>query len=113
MQKRVLMFGYLSIFFASILGLGSKAFALDMNLVGLLTKSLNVTNQQAEGGAGAIFNAASQNMSIDDFAKVTDALPEVQSLMNSAPSLDTGSGTIGGLSSMLGKSGDLFPRLQG
>lgn len=113
MQKRVVMFGYLSIFFASVLGLGSTAFALDMNLVGLLTKSLNVTNQQAEGGAGAIFNAASQNMSIDDFAKVTDALPEVQSLMNSAPSLDTGSGTIGGLSSMLGKGGGSISSLAG
>ncbi len=113
MLTRVAMIGYLSIFFASILGSGSAAFALDMNLVERLTTSLNVTNQQAEGGAGAIFNAASQNMSIDDFTKVTDALPEVQSMMKSAPSSDGGSGTIGGLSSMLGKGGGSVSSLAG
>jgi len=113
MLKRSLTIELLSITCVLVLGMGSMAFAMDMDLVGLLTKSLNVTNQQAEGGAGAIFNAASQNMSVDDFAKVTNALPEVQSLMNAAPSLDTGSGAIGGLSTMLGKSGGSVSSLAG
>ena len=113
MLKRKLVIDFLSISFMLAMGIGSAAFALDMNLVSTLTKSLNVSSQQAEGGAGAIFNAASQNMSLDDFAKVTDALPEVQSLMKAAPSLDTGSGTLGGLSSMLGKSGGGVSSLAG
>ncbi len=113
MLKRKFLIGFLSISSILAMGIGSAAFAQDMNLVSILTKNLNVSSQQAEGGAGAIFNAASQNMSLDDFAKVTDVLPEVQSLMKAAPSVDTGSGTIGGLSSMLGKNGGGVASLAG
>ena len=113
MLKRKFLIGFLSISSILAMGIGSAAFAQDMNLVSILTKNLNVSSQQAEGGAGAIFNTASQNMSLDDFAKVTDVLPEVQSLMKAAPSVDTGSGTIGGLSSMLGKNGGGVASLAG
>lgn len=113
MLKRIFVIGFLSISYMFVIGIGSAAFAQDMNLVSMLTKNLNVSSQQAEGGAGAIFNAASQNMSLDDFAKVTNALPEAQSLMKAAPSFDTGSGTLGGLSSMLGKSGGGVSSLAG
>ncbi len=79
----------------------------DSELVGLLTQDLGVTTEQAKGGAGAIFNAASQNMNKDDFAKVTDALPEALSLMKAAPAMDSGSGsgTTGALSSMMKSAG--------
>jgi len=113
MLKRIFVIGFLSISYIFVIGIGSAVFSQDMNLVSMLTKNLNVSSQQAEGGAGAIFNAASQNMSPDDFAKVTNALPEAQSLMKAAPSLDTGSGTLGGLSSMLGKSGGGVSSLAG
>lgn len=85
------------------LGFGSPVFAMDMNLVGLLMKNLGVSQNQAAGGAGAIFNTASQNLSTEDFAKVTAALPEAQSLMDAAPVADEGSGALGGLSSVLDK----------
>ena len=42
-------------------------------------------------------------MSAEDFAKVTDALPEAQSLMDAAPVADEGSGALGGLTSILDK----------
>jgi hypothetical protein len=112
MRNHKFLIGFLSISCVLALGIGSAVFALDMNLVSVLTKNLGVSTQQAEGGAGAIFNAASQNMSVDDFAKVTHALPDIQSLMKAAPSMDTGAGTLGGLSSMLGKSGGVFLHLQ-
>jgi hypothetical protein len=95
------------------LGLTSPGQALDMDLVGLLTKSLGVTTQQAQGGAGAIFNAASQNMSTDDFAKVENALPDIQSLMTAAPAMDVGSGALGGVSSMLSKGGGSVASMAG
>jgi hypothetical protein len=85
------------------LGLGSPVLAMDLNLVGLLTKNLGVTQTQATGGAGAIFNTASQNMSAEDFAKITDALPEAQSLMDAAPAAEKGSGALGGLTGILDK----------
>ncbi|PID39505.1 MAG: hypothetical protein CR984_06685 [Proteobacteria bacterium] len=94
-------------------GMAMSAHAMDSDLVGLLTKSLSVTNQQAKGGAGAVFKAASKNMSAEDFTKVTDALPEVPSLMNAIPVSDAGSGSMGGLSSMLGKSGGSASSLAG
>ena len=52
------------------------------------------------GVARSIFNAASQKMSVEDFSNVTNAMPEVQSLMNAAPTANTGSGTLGGLPSI-------------
>lgn len=113
MRNHKFLIGFLSISCVLALGIGSAVFALDMNLVSVLTKNLDVSTQQAEGGAGAIFNAASQNMSNDDFAKVTHALPDIQSLMKAAPSMDKGAGTLGGLSSMLGKSGGSASSLAG
>jgi hypothetical protein len=112
MKKCVRLIGLLSTLVFVLINWGSPVFALDMDLVELLTKNLGVTNQQAEGGAGAIFNAASENMSLEDFAKVTDAMPEVKSLMNAAPKVKTGSGS-GGLSSMLTKAGGSMGTLAG
>lgn len=105
MIKRMLPILALAMVCSVISGMKSPALALGMDLVGLLTKNLGVTNPQAEGGAGAIFNSAAQRMSVEDFAKVSDAMPEVSPLRAAAPSIDTGSGTIGGLTSMLGKGG--------
>jgi hypothetical protein len=88
-----------------------SAVAMDTGLVGILTKQLGVSNAQAEGGSGAIFEAAAQNMSDADFATVTGALPEINSLINAAPKLD--SGTLGAVSSALGQSGGAISALAG
>ena len=113
MRKRAMMIGWLAMVGCMLFGGAFPVCAADLDLVGLLTKNLGVSNEQAEGGAGAIFNTASKNMSIDDFTKVTDALPEVTSLMNSVSSSGSGSGSLGGLSSMLGKSGSSLSTLAG
>jgi hypothetical protein len=94
-------------------GTGLSVFAMDTGLVGLLTKSLAVTPQQAEGGAGAIFKAASKNMRAEDFATVSNALPEAQSLMDAIPASGAASGTLGSLSSALGKGGGSISSLAG
>jgi hypothetical protein len=103
MLKKAVLSMFLLATVSLALGFGSPVFAMDMNLVGLLVKNLGVTQDQAAGGAGAIFNTASQKMSAADFAKVTDALPEAQSLMDAAPVADEGSGALGGLTSILDK----------
>lgn len=65
------------------------------DLIGLLTGKLGVTDQQAEGGAGAIFDYAKQKLGAEDFSKVTDALPGVDSLIGSAPESSTLTGKLG------------------
>ncbi|MBW1670145.1 MAG: DUF2780 domain-containing protein [Deltaproteobacteria bacterium] len=98
-----------------LLGLGTPAFSEGLELVELLVKNLGITTQQAEGGAGSIFNAAKQDMGVEDFKKVTTAMPEVEPLMAAAPKIEKSSGTLGGISSMLsedtgslGKMADLY-----
>jgi hypothetical protein len=59
-----------------LLGLGTLAFAEGLGLVEMLVKSIGITTQQAEGGAGSIFNAAKQNMGVEDFS--TDLPPDIR-----------------------------------
>jgi len=76
-------------------------------LTGLLTSRLGVSNAQAEGGAGSILGYAKQKLSADDFSKVTDAMPETESLIQAAPKTGGGgglAGKLGGASSLLGGS---------
>ena len=113
MKKRSMVIGWLAMMGCMLFGSAFPVRAADLDLVGLLTKNLGVSSEQAEGGAGAIFNAASKNMSVADFTKVTDSLPEVTSLMNKVSLSDSGSGGLGGFSSMLGKSGSSLSVLAG
>lgn len=71
------------------------------------TKNLGVTEPQAEGGAGAIFDYVKQKVSAGDFAKVTSALPGVNSLLEFAPKTSDLSGQVGGYSPALGGKSDL------
>jgi hypothetical protein len=113
MRKGAMMIGVLAMAGCILVGGAVPVYAADLGLVGLLTSKLGVTNEQAESGAGAIFSTASKKMSVEDFTKVTDALPEVTSLMSSFSSGDSGSGSLGGLSSMMGKTGSSLSTLAG
>jgi hypothetical protein len=73
-----------------------------MKLTPLLTKNLGVTEPQAKGGAGAIFDYVKQKVSAEDFAKVNSALPGVDSLLESAPKTSDLSRQVGGLSPAFG-----------
>jgi len=96
-----------------LLGLGTPAFSEGLELVELLVKNLGITTQQAEGGAGSIFNAAKQDMGVEDFKKVTTAMPEVEPLMAAAPKIEKGSGTLGGISSILSKDTGSLGKMAG
>jgi hypothetical protein len=68
-------------------------------LVKQLTDSLGVTESQAQGGLGSIFNYAKNNLSGTEFNQIANALPGVEGLLSSMPDiskLSSGEG-IGGL----------------
>lgn len=83
---------------------------LAADLVSMLTQNLGVTQQQAQGGAGAIFDYAKNKLSPNDFSKVAAAVPGIDSLLSSAPAaggaassfakLPGGAGSLAGLSSL-------------
>ncbi len=71
-------------------------------LIGQLTKSLNVTPAQASGGAGALFGLAKTKLSPVDFGKVASCVPGIDGLIKSAPAASSSKGIPGipGLSNL-------------
>ncbi len=74
-------------------------------LIGMLTSQLGVNEDQASGGAGALFKMAQEQLG-GDFSQVTSALPGVADLISKAPAADSGSG--GGLMGMAGAAMSAF-----
>jgi hypothetical protein len=63
-------------------------------LIAALSKELGSTPAQAEGAAGALFGLAKTRLKPDDFAKVSNAVPGMDSLLKAAPAVGT-SGVAG------------------
>jgi Protein of unknown function VcgC/VcgE (DUF2780) len=72
-----------------------------MDLITQLVDALGITGKQAEGGVGALFNNAKENLSTEDFNKASDAVPGVDKYMAEAPS----TGSDGGAGGLLKSSG--------
>ena len=89
MKKGILL---LSIFAMSVM-----AQAQTSDLIGMLTKEMGITKDQAEGGAGSLFNFGKETMTDTDFGKLSDVVPDMSGLLGAVPSL-------GGKKSMLGKA---------
>ena len=70
-------------------------------LIGSLVDTLGVSEEQATGGAGAVFKEAKNNMTSDDYSQLLGALPGIDSLIKAAP--ESG-GLAGKATSMLGGS---------
>jgi hypothetical protein len=75
-------------------------------LISLLTKNLGVTEGQAQGGSGAIFNLAKEQLSAEDFSAIASVVPGMDTLLNAAPQVSELSKTIGGKTSLMGGSTD-------
>jgi len=86
----------------SMLPMSEKTSSSDSGLIGNLTSQLGVTNQQATGGAGAIFDYAKQKLSPADYSTVSKSLPEAESLANAAPKSNGMAAMLGGNSSEAG-----------
>ncbi len=130
-NKVCLAFALASVFFVSSLGqaqlpkipanpvTGSKAPAPaavaaaanpSPELVGQLTKDLKVTNEQATGGAGALFGLAKSRLKPEEFAKVAGAVPGMDGLLAAAPKSLGEASPLGGVASAIpGGVGGLAP----
>jgi len=62
-------------------------------LVGKLTKQLNIKPEQAIGGAGALFGVAKMKMKPGDFLKVSNVIPGMDDLLKAAPVIGGGGGS--------------------
>jgi hypothetical protein len=76
--------------------------------MGMLTSTLGVTPQQAEGGVGSILKLANEKLVKGDFDQIAALIPGASKYMDTAKKLGAYAGTIGdlaGLTSSLGKLG--------
>ena len=58
-----------------------------MDLVKMLTSQLGVTESQATGGAGALFDMAKGVLSDSDYGQVAGAIPGIGDLISAAPAV--------------------------
>lgn len=80
------------------LGVSLSVHAAD--LVGLLTEQLGVTEDQAAGGAGAIFDYAQNQLGPEDFSQIAQTVPNMDSLLSVAPKSEAGGIVDQGLSAL-------------
>ena len=74
------------------------------SLSGLLMERLGVSQAQADGGAGALFQVAKQRMTESAFGQLKQAVPGMDSLLAAAPKASTTVDNLsGGLASVVGK----------
>ena len=80
-------------------------------LLPMLTESLGVTNDQAEGGMGALLGVAKNNLTGDEFGSLSQGIPGAESLLSAAPSIEK-TGGMSGLMSNLGAMGKLTQQFE-
>ncbi len=68
----------------------------------MLTSQLNVSKEQASGGAGLLFKLAKDQLSSGEFSQIASAIPGVKELISSAPEAGGLAGALGGLASSFG-----------
>lgn len=59
-----------------------------------IMQAADVDNTQALGGAGALFGLAKESMSAEDFSKVTDAVPEMDKMLDAVPAMGGSTSTF-------------------
>ncbi len=74
-----------------------------IGLTDILAQQLGVSQQQALGGAGAIFQAAQASMDPQAFTTLSQSLPGMDTMLEAAPVIQN---PLSGLGSMVGDAGD-------
>ena len=77
-----------------------------MELIQQLVSGLGINENQAEGGAGLLFQLAKNQLGQGDFAQVASAVPGIEGLMQAAPGL--GGESSGGGGGLVGKVMSMF-----
>lgn len=80
-----------------------------IGLVDILMRQLGVSQEQALGGAGAIFQAAQGNMNPQAFATLSQSIPGMNTMLGAAPA----SPIAGGLSSLMGSGNNTLGNMAG
>jgi Protein of unknown function VcgC/VcgE (DUF2780) len=73
-----------------------------MEVLTSLMDNLGVTEEQAKGGAGAIFSMVKDKLGDESFNKIADVIPGMDDILSAAPESGGVSGLVGGLASKLG-----------
>ncbi len=71
------------------------------DLIKELMKSADVTEKQAKGGAGALFEMAQEKLSKEDFVKVADAVPGMDDLLDAVPDVGGNTNVLGSIATTL------------
>jgi hypothetical protein len=85
--------------------LAAAAAKASPELVGLLSKEIGATPEQAAGAAGTLFGVAKSRLSADDFSQVSKAVPGMDALLKAAPA--AGGGTTGAITQLTGSASGL------
>jgi hypothetical protein len=67
--------------------IATSSFSQTSDLVKQLMEKADVSETQAMGGAGALFEMAKEELSADDFGKISDVVPNMGGLLDAVPSL--------------------------
>jgi len=71
-------------------------------LIAQLVKQLNISEEQAIGGTGALFKLVKEQLAAGDFAKLTAAVGGIESLIGQAPTAEGAAKLLGGFGAMFG-----------
>lgn len=68
------------------------------DMIGSLSKNLNISTDQAKGGLASLLNYVKTTSSGDQFSQLSNALPGVDGILDAVPALsDESAGGLGGL----------------
>ncbi len=84
-----------------------------MEILNVLTEQLGITDDQAKGGLGAIFQMVKGKLGDENFGKVAEAVPGMDELLGAAPETGGLGGAIGGIASALGGGAEKLGGLAG
>ena len=79
-----------------------KSMAVQSSLTDTLAKQLGISSEQAKGGAGALFQLAKDKLDAGQFADLSKAVPEMDSLLRAAPKQSVALSGLGGSSNPYG-----------
>lgn len=85
-----------------------------MELIQQLAQGLNIKEEQAQGGAGLIFQMAQDKLGDSEFSQVANAVPGISGLIGAAPKGGGGiAGALGGLAGAMGGGGGGLGKVAG
>lgn len=79
-----------------------------MELITQLVENLGISEGQAKGGAGLLFNLAKEKLASGDFSQISEAVPGINEMMEAAPQSGGFAKAVGSITSAFGgKAGKL------